>query len=155
MVPCILRPRSLISVRRAVVTTQWEIINGFKAYAIEVTVVNPLPSEVASDRDRWYRGLGIVGIVGNKTRTVRHGLLHRIIPSDEIGVKVWVVPTTKTPVSGLTGSFEVVIQDEDGGLVETHGRTEFQYSGAFAASPPARTTPEWVSCEYDVADGRN
>ncbi|KAG8860319.1 hypothetical protein FRB96_003968 [Tulasnella sp. 330] len=143
VVPCILQARSLMSVRRAVFTTQWEIIKGFKAYAVEVTVVNPLPSAVASDRDTWHQGLGIVGVVGSNIRTVRHGTLYRIIPSDEIRVKVWVVPTYKTPAFGIDGSFEVVLHDEDGALVETHGRTVFEYSGAFAASSSERTTPEW------------
>ncbi|KAG9016112.1 hypothetical protein FRB93_011586 [Tulasnella sp. JGI-2019a] len=136
-------PQSQISIRRAIFTTQWEMIDGIKAWAVEVTVANPLPSALAHERDFWIRSPHALSIFGSKVRTVRLGWYYRIAPSDEKMVKVWVVPIGEVEPSGISDTITVVVQDQEGNLVNTSGQETFEITGAISSSPSSRNTPEW------------
>ncbi|KAG8876596.1 hypothetical protein FRB97_004072 [Tulasnella sp. 331] len=143
IVPCDLQPRFPISIRRGIFTTQWEIIDGVKAWAVEVTLANPLPSLVAADPEYWIRTPHFVGIVNGKFKTARLGWVYRVIPSDEIRVKVWVTPVGKIGEAGFSGTMKIVVGDQDGNLIGFGGQNEFEVTGAMSPSPSSRDTPEW------------
>lgn len=146
----------LISIRRQTVTTKWRTIDGVKAYAIELSVVNPLPSrytrhENQDDGRLWIKGPFYFELEGEGVRTVQPGMVARIMPGDEAKVKVWVevIDLKGKPERGAARSLAtVIVRDTKGREVHRFGRYDlgFEKEGGLARKLEENTldTPEWV-----------
>lgn len=132
-----------VIIRRVRYTTQWQMIDGHKCYAAEVTLVNPIPSMSAPDPSLWVNEPYFPSIWSKYFETVRPGFFYRIAPSDEVRTKVWLKYTGDLGVKEL-GSAKVVVRNARGASVPVVGQTEFDMTGAFAEGPETRDTPEWV-----------
>ncbi|KAG8926491.1 hypothetical protein FRC00_002885, partial [Tulasnella sp. 408] len=145
----------LISIRRQTVTTKWRTIDGVKAYAIELSVVNPLPSRYTrpdghDDGRLWIKGPFYFELEGDDVRTVQPGMVARIMPGDEAKVKVWVEvidlkgQTKRTRGRNLA---TVIVRDTKGMEVYRFGRYDlgFEKEGGLARRLEENTldTPEW------------
>ncbi|KAG8928894.1 hypothetical protein FRC01_005210 [Tulasnella sp. 417] len=145
----------LISIRRQTVTTKWRTIDGVKAYAIELSVVNPLPSrytrhEGQDDGHLWIKGPFYFELEGDDMRTVQPGMVARIMPGDEAKVKVWVEVidlNEKTKRNGGRSLATVIVRDAKGAEVYRFGRYDlgFEKEGGLARRLEENTldTPEW------------
>ncbi|KAG8897839.1 hypothetical protein FRB99_007882 [Tulasnella sp. 403] len=134
--------RPKISVRRVLPTTKWRIIDGIKAYALEVTLTNPLPSSNIAKSELWVKGPYTVSVGGDELKTVLPGVVDRIMPSDEVRVKVWVVETSPSvPAAAFGGRVKVKVSGETDRVTEVFG--DFDLAKAFDPSPATRDTPEW------------
>ncbi|RDB20778.1 Alpha-L-fucosidase [Hypsizygus marmoreus] len=96
-----------LSVRRARFTSRWEMINGERAQAVEVTLANLLPafllsfgSSITSRHEITIRGAGI--------ETLSSGFVYRLVPGDQARVDVFVIGSPND------GRASVHIQDSQG-----------------------------------------
>lgn len=136
-------------VRRAALTTKWREVDNQKAYAIEITLANALPSIHSSDPNYWVKSTLLVSYESLDWQTVRPGEIRRIMPADEVRVKVWVVPLNPgawTQTQGQSGAVGgvVSIADNDGRVILRAPRTGDERL-AHAPDPytAKRDTPEW------------
>ncbi|KAG6833991.1 hypothetical protein H0H93_012725, partial [Arthromyces matolae] len=117
-----------LSVRQARFTTRWELINGVRAQAVEVTLANLLPAYTLSLRTSIHSEV-LVSIEGAGIRTVSPASVFRLVPSDQVRVDVFVTGSR----SG--GSATVRLRD-------SHGR-DLGSSEGWVSSPLVSTwTPD-------------
>ncbi|KAG8932212.1 hypothetical protein FRC02_001510 [Tulasnella sp. 418] len=130
-----------IRLRRIVPTTKWKILNGVKSYAVEATVVNSLPTLVTPDKHMWIQGPFYLALQGNGFRTVQEGVLNRVMPSDEIKVKIWIA-LRKGASEYVAGAATFTATDSTGSVVASQSDT-WDLSHSFTDSIENRDTPEW------------
>ncbi|KAG6840365.1 hypothetical protein C0991_007181, partial [Blastosporella zonata] len=80
---------SSISVRRTRFTTRWEELDGRRAQAVEVTIANLLPAFTLS-RETSVSDELRVSITGEHIQMVASASIHRLVPSDQVKVDVFV-----------------------------------------------------------------
>ncbi|THV04606.1 glycoside hydrolase [Dendrothele bispora CBS 962.96] len=83
----------VLSVRRARFTSRWEMINGVRAQAVEVTLANLLPSSAHSANNSLNSNHSIA-ITGDGITTVLPGTVNRLVPGDQARVDVFVTGST-------------------------------------------------------------
>lgn len=123
-------------------TTQWRDIDGTKAYGVEISFANTWPAKFAKEKAKWLTSQQYVRLTGPGMETVERGVVHRLMPSDETRVKVWVRyrdgSTSKQRV-------KLVIEDENGVLKQLIvGVDALDVSEAWTEDVAIRDTPEWV-----------
>ncbi|KAJ6590514.1 glycoside hydrolase family 29 protein [Mycena vulgaris] len=129
-----------LAVRRARFTTRWDVIDGVRAQAVEVTLANLLPSAMLS-RNTSLTSPHTIEVVGPGIQTVAPGVVNRLVPADQARVDVFV--TGSRP----NGRAVVQIRDAAGALVATSG--EWETSPLIdnwtpdAASLGMHETPAW------------
>ncbi|KDQ18267.1 glycoside hydrolase family 29 protein [Botryobasidium botryosum FD-172 SS1] len=114
------------------------MIGDQKAYAIEITVANGLPSALSADPRFWVKSPLYVSYDSSSFRTVQMGIIHRIMPSDEVRVKVWAVPTQPGYQTVLGGSSAITVIDARGDIVVQQAEVP-----TTLASSERYDTPEW------------
>ncbi|KAF5374668.1 hypothetical protein D9615_009002 [Tricholomella constricta] len=100
-------PGPSLSVRQARFTTRWEMINGVRAQAVEVTLANLLPASELAPITSVNTRLDI-SIVGEGIETLAQGSVFRLVPGDQARVDVFVRG------SRANGLASVHIQDSKG-----------------------------------------
>ncbi|GLB37874.1 putative alpha-L-fucosidase [Lyophyllum shimeji] len=103
-----------LSVRRARFTTRWEMINGVRAQAVEVTLANLLPAFTLA-LDTSVKSRLDVSISGAGIKTVAPASVYRLVPGDQARVDVFV---TGSKANGLA---TVQIRDTRGRDMGTSG----------------------------------
>jgi len=129
----------VLSFRRIKYTTKWTKIQGVKCYLVEATIANPFPSFFAVDQETWARDRYFVSIRGKGIETVQAGILQRLMPSDEVKVKVWVVRTLGS--EDKTNATAIITRED--GVVVGQLRTNV-LSGVYLMNTNERDSPEWV-----------
>ncbi|KAJ7627650.1 glycoside hydrolase family 29 protein [Mycena polygramma] len=120
-----------LSVRRARFSTRWEDIGGVRAQAVEVTLANLLTGLTLS-RNTSLNSPHTVELEGPSIRTVRPGVINRLVPADQARVDVFVTG------SSANGSAVVRLLDSAGNVVGN--------SSAFPTSPLVENwTPDTAS----------
>ncbi|KAG6867295.1 hypothetical protein C0993_004873, partial [Termitomyces sp. T159_Od127] len=79
----------VLSVRQARFSTRWELINGIRAQAVEVTLANMLPAFTLSPETSIHSEV-FVSIEGAGIETLSSGSIYRLVPSDQVRVDVFV-----------------------------------------------------------------
>lgn len=130
-----------LAIRRARFTSRWEIVNGTRAQAVQVTIANLLPNSMSS-LNTSLNSKHTVEISGPGITTVTPGILNRLVPGDQARVDVLITGST-------TGSnATVVIKDSAGNVIgQSSGWTTtalIEEYTADAASLSAHETPTWV-----------
>lgn len=82
-------PQPALSVRQARFTTRWEVVNGVRAQAVEVTLANLLPAFTLSLQTTVNTQLNI-SIAGAGVKTLAQGVVYRLVPGDQARVDVFV-----------------------------------------------------------------
>jgi alpha-L-fucosidase len=103
----------VLSIRRARFTSRWEMIDGVRAQAVEVTLANILPSSAFS-KENSFNALHNVSISGDGIETVMPGSFNRLVPGDQVRVDVYV---TMDESSG--GNATVAVTDSNENIVGT------------------------------------
>ncbi|KAH0588435.1 hypothetical protein H2248_004283 [Termitomyces sp. 'cryptogamus'] len=85
--------RPALSVRQARFTTRWELIDGIRAQAVEVTLANLLPAFTLSSATSVHSEL-LVSIEGAGIETTSPGSIYRLVPSDQARVDVFITGST-------------------------------------------------------------
>ncbi|KAJ7484667.1 glycoside hydrolase family 29 protein [Mycena latifolia] len=101
-----------LAIRRARFTTRWDVIDGARAQAVEVTLANLLPSFTMS-RNTSITNPHTVELVGPGIQTVSRGVINRLVPGDQVRVDVFATG------SHANGSAVVQIRDSAGNLAAT------------------------------------
>jgi alpha-L-fucosidase len=96
-----------LSFRHSRLTTKYRMIKGRKAYAFESTISNILPLAVAPDPTYWVDGQWFTFYNSPVLDTLEVAWFYRIMPGDEIVVKIWVAPNNRS-----TASIHELIQAE-------------------------------------------
>ncbi|KAE9386558.1 glycoside hydrolase family 29 protein [Gymnopus androsaceus JB14] len=127
-------------IRRARFTSRWEMVNGTRAQAVQVTIANLLPNSMSS-LNTSLNSKHTVEISGPGITTVTPGILNRLVPGDQARVDVLITGST-------TGSnATVVIKDSAGNVIgQSSGWTTtalIEEYTADAASLSAHETPTW------------
>ncbi|KAG6876380.1 hypothetical protein C0992_013158 [Termitomyces sp. T32_za158] len=78
-----------LSVRQARFSMRWELIDGIRAQAVEVTLANMLPA-FALSRETSIHSEVLVSIEGTGIQTISPGSIYRLVPSDQVRVDVFV-----------------------------------------------------------------
>lgn len=143
----------LLSIRRTRFTSRWEIINGVKAQAVEVTISNLLRSSLGVSQNTSINSNHSISIQGPGIETVSDGVFYRLVPGDQIRVDVFVVGAK----DGVKAT--VLVQDTQTG--KTTGQSDGWESSALIESwttDPAvlskHETPTWVSI-FSCRDSRS
>ncbi|KAK7449321.1 hypothetical protein VKT23_013464 [Stygiomarasmius scandens] len=101
-----------LSVRRARFSSRWEMINGVRAQAVEVTLANLLPLSAHSAENSLNSNHSI-SISGDGIQTVLPGTINRLVPGDQARVDVFVTGSTDN------GNATVELRDSSGSVVGT------------------------------------
>ncbi|KAG5636419.1 hypothetical protein H0H81_008129 [Sphagnurus paluster] len=96
-----------LSVRQTRFTSRWEMINGVRAQAVEVTLANLLPAYTLSPATSVNTRL-VISISGAGIETVMPGAVFRLVPGDQVRVDVFVTG------SQADGVASVHVQDANG-----------------------------------------
>lgn len=75
--------------RQARFSTRWELVNGVRAQAVQVTVANMLPAFTLSPETSIHSEV-LVSIEGEGIETISSGSIYRLVPSDQARVDVFV-----------------------------------------------------------------
>ncbi|EIW76474.1 glycoside hydrolase family 29 protein [Coniophora puteana RWD-64-598 SS2] len=130
-----------LAFRRVRLTSRWELVNGTRAQAVEVTLANLTPVtafETASITTPLK-----VTVSGPSFSTVRPGIIYRLTAADQVRVDVLVENLTQMESNELT----VVVEDESGQVVaSSSGWRAMSRREEFATSDQAlehHETPTW------------
>ncbi|TFK33558.1 glycoside hydrolase family 29 protein [Crucibulum laeve] len=104
--------RPVLSIRRTRFTSRWEMVNGKRAQAVEVTIANILPNSAQSRTTSITTEHSII-ITGSGITTVRSGSVYRLVPGDQARVDVFVIG------SQTDGKASVQVKDSNGAIVGT------------------------------------
>ena len=104
-------------------------------------MANMLPSAFANDLTYWVRSNLYVSYSAPGLQTVQVGEIHRIMPSDEVRVKVWVAPVQpgSQTISDTPGV--MTVYDSFGHVVAQ--KTGVQLTLKSTADLGKLDTPEW------------
>ncbi|KAL0955485.1 hypothetical protein HGRIS_001725 [Hohenbuehelia grisea] len=78
-----------LAIRRMRFTSRWELVDGVRAQAVEVTLANTLPSRSLAPQTSLI-GIHQLTITGDGIRTLAPGVIHRLVPGDQARVDVLV-----------------------------------------------------------------
>ncbi|KAG6918257.1 hypothetical protein DXG01_015631 [Tephrocybe rancida] len=134
-------PKPVLSVRQARWTTRWQLIDGVRAQAVEVTLANLLPASSLSPATAVNAQV-LVSIDGEGIRTVAPGEVYRLVPADQARLDVFVT-------GGRTGARATVrLRDVNGGDLGSSGGWEVvplvERWTPDAALLKTHETPSWV-----------
>jgi hypothetical protein len=102
--------------------------------------MNPLA--MAPDENFWVRSRWWIGYQSPEFEMLQEGIITRIMPSDEVRVKIWVAPRVGSAdgwnVESTVG--EIYVRDEQGIVITRQSGVEMKVGlGEFER----RDTPEW------------
>ncbi|KAF9075445.1 glycoside hydrolase family 29 protein [Rhodocollybia butyracea] len=127
-------------IRRAVFSSRWELVNGTRAQAVQVTVANLLPASVFS-ANTSINSKHTIEISGSGITTLAPGALNRLTPGDQARVDVLITGAT----SGSNAT--IVIRNANGDVVgQSTGwpaTALVENYSADVASLSAHETPTW------------
>lgn len=93
-----------LEVLRAEAIRDWEIVDGTKGQIVEVTLFNPNPAHKHDDRSTWVTDTVSIELIGDGFTTVRPGEVHRLMPGDQVTVRIIIQPTKEPNLSALDRS---------------------------------------------------
>jgi alpha-L-fucosidase len=129
----------VLSVRRASFTSRWEIVDGVRLQAVEVTLANLLPSHTIS-ADTSVTSLREIEVSGTNVETALLGIIYRLVPADQVKVDVLVSNTA------TGGNATVKIKDAQGNTDLSRGWLITPLQQQWTAderSLSAHETPTW------------
>ncbi|KAK0196186.1 glycoside hydrolase family 29 protein [Armillaria mellea] len=101
-----------LAIRRVRFTTRWEAVSGTRAQVVEVTVANLVPTRLLS-AETSLRSKHQVFVSGYGVDTLVPGVIHRLVPGDQVTVDVFVSG------SRAGGNAVVTVDDSNGDTVGT------------------------------------
>jgi alpha-L-fucosidase len=127
-----------LSVRRVRFTSRWEIVDGSRVQAVEITLANLLPSYLFSV-DTSITSRYHIEVSGTNVQTVSPGTIYRLVPADQVLVDVLISN------SATSGNATVEVKDPRGNAAVSRGWpiTPLQQKWT-ADSLGAHETPTWV-----------
>ncbi|KAH7883390.1 glycoside hydrolase family 29 protein [Phlebopus sp. FC_14] len=102
-----------LSVRSVQFSTRWENVNGQRAQAVAITLANLLPGSFATSPSASINSKYEIEVIGEGLTTVTPGIIHRLVPADQVRFDVLVLN------SNGTGNATVQVKDSQGNVVGT------------------------------------
>ncbi|KAF7289967.1 Glycoside hydrolase [Mycena indigotica] len=103
-----------LSIRRAHFSQRWQLVNGDRVQAVQVTIANLLPGyTLAQSPSRAINSPHSIEIVGDGLKTLNTGNFSRLVPGDQARVDVFVTGAR------AGGSAMVNIRDSTGKIIAT------------------------------------
>ncbi|KAF7323777.1 Glycoside hydrolase [Mycena kentingensis (nom. inval.)] len=140
--------RPALSVRRARFSQRWELLADKRAQVVEVTLANLLPASSLSSSTA-LNAAHTLEIVGAGIKTVKHGIVNRLVPADQARIDVLITGARQN------GTAVVQIRDSNGKVVGIS--PEFKTSALVdeytpdQASLAVHETPTWFnSAKYGI-----
>ncbi|KAF9517083.1 glycoside hydrolase family 29 protein [Hydnum rufescens UP504] len=136
----------LIAIRHTRFTTKWRMIENQRALAVETVIANVLPSTLSADLGYWVKSRYVAEYTSDLFRTIKFGEFQRLMPGDQLVVKVWVVPKNRNlrALDLLSSEHlahgEIRVRDDTGSLLLR--QTASLHSGDHV-DLLLRDTPEW------------
>ncbi|KAK7057925.1 glycoside hydrolase family 29 protein [Favolaschia claudopus] len=115
--------KAALAVRRTRFTTRWDMVDGARAQAVQVTLANTLPSAAfgnASTSSISITSPHTVEIVSPGFKTLQRGVVNRLVPGDQARVDVFVL-NEACMVNESTTTATVVVRDARGRVVLSSG----------------------------------
>lgn len=137
-----------LNFRQVRFTTRWRVIEGVKAYAVEVTMASLLPTIVAPEPQYWINSAWAVWVGSPGVETIQLGEYWRAMPGDQIVLDVWVTPRNRTArqvdtYQTLRESFETSTIYVEARQAESQLVLRDEVMAEVEVDPLLRDIPEW------------
>src|SRR5260221_7588866 len=94
-----------LAVSKIRLTTKWKSIDGQKAFAVELQMANVLPTALSVEPRFWIDSKLSISYKSPSLKTIQAGEVYRLMPGDQVVVKIWVIPRRPTEGGDLRALF--------------------------------------------------